>query len=94
MRSRKTAVRPKNQHVVPAEGQKQANDHINHLAEKKDGDIFADRKKIMQISTQFYKKLYTTEKLNSKTQGKLLSNIKTKLSQEKQTNLDNPITER
>ena len=48
----------------------------------------------MRISTQFYKNLYTTQKLNTKTQGKLLSNIKTKLSKEKQTSLDKPITER
>ena len=76
------------------EGQKRANDRINQLAEKKDGDIFTDQKNIMRISTQFYKNLYTTQKLNTKTQGKLLSNIKTKLSKEKQTSLDKPITER
>ena len=76
------------------EGQKRSGDRINQLAEKKDGEIFTDQKNIMRISTEFYKKLYTTEKVNNRIQEKLLSNIKTKLSKEKQTNLDKPITEK
>ena len=46
------------------EGQKRANDRINQLAEKKEGEIFTDTKNIMRISSEFYKILYTTEKLN------------------------------
>ena len=76
------------------EGQKRASDRINQLAEKKGGNIFTDQKNIMRISTDFYKKLYTSEKVNNRIQEKLLSNIKTKISKEKQTNLDKPITER
>ena len=74
------------------EGQKRANDRINQLAEKKEGDIYTDQQNIMRISTEFYKNLYTTEKVNTSTQEKLLRNVKTKLSKEKQTELDKPIT--
>ena len=63
---------------------------MNQLAEKKDGKIFTDQENIMRISTEFYKKLYTTEKVCEKIQEKLLKNVKTKLSKEKQTELDKP----
>ena len=74
------------------EGQKRANDRINQLAETKDGEIFTDTENIMRISTNFYKDLYSTDKVNAKVQDKLLRNIKTKLSKEARTNLDEPIT--
>ena len=48
----------------------------------------------MRISTDFYKKLYTTEKVNDRIQENLLRNIKTKLSKEKQTELDKPFFEK
>ena len=48
----------------------------------------------MLISTEFYKKLYTTEKVNKNIQERLLNNIKTKLSKEKQISLDKPFTEK
>ena len=35
------------------EGQKQANDRINQLAENKDGEIYTDQDNIMRISTDF-----------------------------------------
>ena len=76
------------------EGQKRASDRMNQLAEKKEGEIFTDQKNIMRISTEFYRKLYTTEKVNNRIQERLLSNIKTKLSEEKRTNLDKPFTEK
>ena len=76
------------------EGQKQANDRINQLAEKKDGEIYTDQGNIMRVATDFYKKLYRTENVNEKTQEKLLKNVKTKLSKEKQTELDKPFTEK
>ena len=67
---------------------------MNQLAEKKEGEIFTDQKNIMRISTEFYRKLYSTEKVNNRIQERLLSNIKTKLSEEKRTNLDKPFTEK
>ena len=76
------------------EGQKRANDRISQLAETKDGEIFTDQESIMRISTEFYKKLYKTEKVNEKIQEKLLRNVKTKLSKEKQTELDKPFTDK
>ena len=47
----------------------------------------------MRVSTEFYRKLYTTEKVKENVQDKLLRNIKTKLSKEKQSELDKPVTE-
>ena len=48
----------------------------------------------MRVSTEFYKNLYTTEKVNYKVQEKLLRNVKTKLSKEKQTELDKPFRDK
>ena len=48
------------------EGQKKANDRLNQLAEKKDGDVYTDQNNIMRISTDFYMKLYSTEGENEK----------------------------
>ena len=48
----------------------------------------------MRISSEFYKRLYTTEEINNTLQDKLLSNIKTKLTMEKQRELDKPFTEK
>ena len=76
------------------EGQKRSNDRINQIAEKKDGEIYTDQQNIMRISTEFYRKLYSTEKVNENVQEKLLRNVKTKLSKEKQTELDKPITDK
>ena len=64
------------------ENQKRASDRMSQLAEKKDGKIFSDQQNIMRISTEFYKKLYQTEKVSEKIQEKLLKNVKTKLSKE------------
>ena len=74
------------------ENQKRASDRMSQLAEKKDGKIFSDQQNIMRISTEFYKKLYQTEKVSEKIQEKLLKNVKTKLSKEKRTELDKPLT--
>ena len=76
------------------EGQKRANDRISQIGEKKDGEIFTDQSNIMRVSTEFYKNLYTTEKVNYKVQEKLLRNVKTKLSKEKQTELDKPFSDK
>ena len=76
------------------EGQKKANDRLNQLAEKKDGVVYTDQGNIMRISTDFYKKLYSSENVNEKIQEKLLKNVKTKLSKEKKTELDKPFGEK
>ena len=76
------------------EGQKRSSDRINQLAESKDGEIFTDKENIMRISTNFYKKLYTSEKTDSKAQEKLLGNIKAKLTAEARENLDKDIAEK
>ena len=68
------------------------NDCIYQLAENKDGHIYTDIENIIRIATNFYKNLYTSEKVNEKVQHNLLRNIKTKLSKEQKSNLDKPIT--
>jgi hypothetical protein len=72
---------------------KKTNDRITQMAEEKDGEVFTDNENIMRISTDFYKKLFTTERVNEKIQNKLLNNVKTKLSKEDRTKLDKPFTE-
>ena len=76
------------------EGHKKANDRMNQIAETKDGKIYTDQTNIMRTSTEFFRKLYSEEKVNEKIQDNLLRNIKTKISKEKQTELDKPITEK
>ena len=71
---------------------KKASDGINQLAEKQGGEIFTDRGNILRIATNFYKNLYTSEKVNKNMQNKLLGNVKTKLSKELRDELDAPIT--
>ena len=75
------------------EERKKASDGINQLAEKQDGEIFTDRENIFRIATNFYKNLYTSEKVNEKKQDKLLGKVKSKLSKEVSDQLDAPITE-
>ena len=57
-----------------------------------DREIFTDGGNILQISTSFYKDLYTSEKVNKNMQDKILGNLKTKLSKEVRDNLDAQIT--
>ena len=74
------------------EARKRANDCIYQLAESKDRPIYTDNENIIRIATNFYKNLYTSDKVNEKVQHNLLRNIKTKLSKEQKSNLDKPIT--
>ena len=76
------------------ENKKKSNDRISQLAESADGRVFTDQGNIMRIATDYYRDLFTSEKVNEKIQHKLLSNVKTKLSKEDKTNLDKPITEK
>ena len=57
-----------------------------------DREIFTDGGNILQISTSFYKDLYTSEKVNKNMQDKILGNLKTKLSKEVMDNLNAQIT--
>jgi len=74
------------------ENRKKASDGMNQLAEKQDGEIFTDKENILRIATNFYRNLYTSDKVNQKMQAKLLGNVKTKLSKEVRDDLDAPIT--
>ena len=69
-----------------------ARDSITQLAKEKDGQIYTDNKNITQIATEFCTDLYTPEKVNKKTQDRLLGNIKNKISREQKEKLDAPIT--
>ena len=72
---------------------KVAEEIIGQVAENKDGEIYTDNANIMRISTKFYTELYTQNKVNPRTQDKLLRNIRTKITQEQRNKLDAPITE-
>ena len=74
--------------------ERQANkDQIGQLAENKNSNIYTDNENIIKISTKFYTDLYTPNKLNTKTQDRLLKNIKKKITKEQKDKLDAPITE-
>ena len=75
------------------ENQKRANSRISQLAESRDGEIFTDNDNIVRIASNFYRDLFTSDRVNEKIQQKLLGNVKTKLSKEAKTGLDKPITE-
>ena len=75
------------------EDKKIANDIIGQLAEDENSKIYTDKENIIKIATNFYKDLYTPNTVNTKTQDKLLKNIKTKLSDEQKDKLDAIITE-
>ena len=48
---------------------------IGQLAVSEDSEIFSDKENIMNIATNYYKELYTPNKVNTKTQDKLLRKI-------------------
>ena len=83
---------PDIQFYAKQEAKKISNDILGQLSEEKDGEIYTDRKKIMEISTSFYEKLYTPNTVNTTTQDKLLKNINKKIPLEGKRNLDLPIT--
>ena len=58
------------------------------MAESKEGEILTDNENIIRIATKFYRNLYTQNKVNTKTQDRLLRNIKTKVTQEQKLKLD------
>ena len=75
------------------EKRKISNDSIGQLAEEKDGEIYTDNENIIKIATKFYTDLYTPNKVNTRTQDRLLRNIKKKITQEQKEKLDAPILE-
>ena len=70
------------------EDRKKAQETISQLAEKPNGQIFTNRNDIMRISTDFYKSLYTPNRVDTVKQDRLLRNVKTKLSHDNQRILD------
>ena len=62
------------------ERKKASKDVIGQLAENKDGPVYTTKNKITEITTNFYKNLYTPTKTNSTTQEKLLKFINKKIS--------------
>ena len=71
-----------------------SDDTIGQLAEHKEGQIYTDKEKLIEISTKFYKSLYTPNKVNTATQDKLLKNIKKKISQREKEILDAPLEDK
>ena len=75
------------------EKKKVAQSTIGQLAESEGGKIYADKENMLNIATNFYTDLYTPDRVNPKTQDKLLKHIKTKLSKDQKDKLDALITE-
>ena len=75
------------------EEKKIAKEVIGQLAESKEGKIYTDNKNITKIATNFYTDLYTPNKVNTRTQDRLLRNIKKKFTQEQRDKLNTPILE-
>ena len=71
-----------------------SNDIIGQLAEHKDGEIYTDKDKLIEISTNFYKSLYTPSKVNTSIQNRLLKNIRNKISQTEKNTLDAPLEDK
>ena len=53
-----------------------------------------DQQTIMRISTEIYRKLYNTEKVNDQVQENYIQTLKLNYRKEKQTDLDQPITDK
>ena len=54
--------------------------------------IYTDKENKMKIATNFYTKLYTPNRVDTKTQDKLLRKIRKKINEEEKDKLDAPIT--
>ena len=79
---------PKIAFYADMERKKASKDVIGQLGEVRDGPVYTARTKIMEITTDFYEKLYTPDKVNSATQEKLLKLINKKFSKEQKAILD------
>ena len=79
---------PKIAFYADLEQKKASKDIIGQLAEHSEGPIYTNKNKLMDITTNFYKNLYTPNRVNSRTQDKLLKLIKNKLTKEQRETLD------
>ena len=75
------------------EDKKIAKDIIGQLAENEKSKIYTDNENMTKIATHFYTNLFTPNKVNTKTQDKLIKNVKTKLTEDQKDQLDALITE-
>ena len=82
---------PKIAFYADLEQKKATKDIIGQLAEHTEGPIYTTKNKLMDITTDFYKKLYTPSRVDSQTQEKLLKLIKTKITKEHRQTLDAPL---
>ena len=79
---------PKIAFYADLEQKKASKDIIGQLAEHSEGTIHTDKNKLMDITTNFYKNLYTPNRVNTRTQDKLLKLIKNKFTKEQRETLD------
>ena len=79
---------PKIAFYADLERKKAAKDVIGQLAEHKEGHIHTTKNKLMDITANFYKKLYTPTSVNTQTQERLLRLITRKISREQKEALD------
>ena len=79
---------PKIAFYANLEQKKASKDIIGQLAEHSEGPIYTNKNELMDITTNFYKNLYTPNRVNSRTQDKLLKLIKNKLTKEQRETLD------
>ena len=84
---------PKIAFYADLERKKASKDVIGQLAENADGQVYTTKSKIMEITTNFYKNLYTPNKVSPTTQEKLLKLIDKKISTEQKRTLDARLTD-
>ena len=65
-----------------------ANGTIGQMAENKESKIYTDNENIMKIATKYYSDLYTPSKVNTKSQERLLRNVKKQISKEQKQKLE------
>lgn len=70
-----------------------ASDTIGQLKERKDGPTFTSHEKLIEISTNFYKNLYTPNKVDINTQNKLLRKINRLVSHKDRSTLNANLTD-
>ena len=70
-----------------------SSDTIGQLAPCKDGEIYSSKDKLLEISTNFYKNLYTPNKVDINTQNKLLKKIKKRISHGNTQDLNAQLTD-
>ena len=79
---------PKIAFYANLEQKKVSKDIIAQLAEHKEGQIHTSKEDLIDITTRFYKNLYTPSKVCTSKQERLLKLIKNKISKEQRDTLD------